>query len=241
MKNKKTTLNFRRFEFKYILPAKLSDLLVGSISKFVTPDPYAQDNGYYFVNSIYLDSPQLHSYRQKQNGLRKRKKYRLRYYGQNPNIFTNPLFFEIKRKDGAIIIKDRIIINSQKLKQISLSSWKNISQKHPNFFSEFYRDYRTLQLKPKLIIQYKRQPFFSRFNKNFRITFDYDLKSAKTNNFNLDRLYLKNTMPHLAVMEVKFNGGIPPWFSYIIKSNNLRRNSFSKYCHAVDQIYKLDP
>ena len=240
MQAKKTTLAFRRFEFKYILPTKLSDLLVSSISRFVTPDPYAKSNGYYFVNSIYLDSPCFLCYQQKQNGLKKRKKYRLRYYGHKPKVFTSPLFFEIKRKDDAVIIKNRIIINPQKLNQISLNSWQNISQKHPSFFSEFYQDYKTLRLKPKLIIQYKRQPFFSRFNKNFRITFDYDLKSAKTSQFNPGSIFLKNIMSDLAVMEVKFNGAIPPWFSYIIKSNNLRRSSFSKYCQAVDHIYKLN-
>lgn len=240
MKPKKPTLNFRRFEFKYILAAHLSDLLVSSISKFVAPDPYAQKDGFYFVNSIYLDSPRFLCYYQKQNGLKKRKKYRARYYGPNPKVFTRPLFFEIKRKNDAIITKDRIVISPQKLDQISLSSWQSIKNINQPFFSEFYQDYQTLRLKPKLIIQYKRQPFLSRFNKNFRITFDYDLKSAKVRSFSPPRLYLKNIMPDLVVMEVKFNGAIPPWFSYIIKSNNLRRNSFSKYCHAVDHIYKLD-
>ncbi len=239
MKTQKPILNFRRFEFKYIMPTKLSDLIIGSISKFVIPDPYANPNDHYSVNSIYLDSPQFICYRQKQNGQKNRKKYRLRYYGDNPTILTPPLFFEIKRKNDSVIFKDRIIIDSPKLDNISLNNWKQISKDHPSFFSEFYTDYKRLKLQPKLIVQYKRKPFYSKFNQNFRITFDYDLKSAKINDFDPENIYLKNTMPHLAVMEVKFNGTIPPWFSYIIKSNNLNRSSFSKYCHAVEKIYKL--
>ena len=84
----KPKLSFRRFELKYVMPANLADSILASISNFVKPDPYTGDKDHYFVNSIYLDSPNFISYQEKLDGLKNRKKFRIRYYQEhceNPN------------------------------------------------------------------------------------------------------------------------------------------------------------
>lgn len=240
MKNIKINkLNFRRFEFKYTLPAKLADIIIGSISNFVIPDPFTQRKNYYYVNSIYFDTQDFFCYKQKEDSIKNRKKYRIRYYGNNQTKLTKPLFFEIKRKIDSIIVKDRVTIKKEQIKIIDLNSWKNIAITYPSFFTEFYADYKKLKLKPKLLIQYKRKPFFSKHNKNFRITFDYDISASKIKNICDKNIYSNNVNHESVIMEIKFNGIIPPWFTYIIKSNNLNQNSFSKYYNSIKKVYNL--
>lgn len=239
-KPKKPELSFRRFEFKYVLPAKLADIILASISNFVTPDPYTGHKDHYFVNSIYLDSPRFHCYQDKLDGIRSRKKFRIRFYQEKPQSSKHDLFFEIKRKIDAVIFKERVAISPKLLEKISPSAWKTVANKNPSFFSEFYYAYCRLNLSPKVFVHYKRKPYFSKWQKSFRITFDYDIKGAKVNSLTPTHYYTQNILHNQAVMEVKFNGVIPPWFSYIIKSNNLKRDSFSKYCHTVNKLYNLN-
>lgn len=238
-KSQKIKLNFRRFEFKYVIPSKLADIFIGSISSFVIPDPYIKQKNFYNVSSIYLDSPQLLCFYEKQNGLKNRKKYRLRFYDENPTP-QSVSFLEIKKRVDSVIIKDRIPINAKLLEKINLTSWKKITQNHPAFFHEFYKDYHLLQLRPKIFIKYKRKPFFSKNNPHFRITFDYDIKAAKINKINGNKNYFKNILHETTVMEVKFNGVLPNWFGNLIKNNNLQRGSFSKYCKSIKKVYNLN-
>jgi VTC domain len=239
MKNQKPSLNFRRFEFKYALPSYAADTILASISNFIKIDPYVDNKDFYLVNSIYFDSPELKCYQEKLDGLKNRKKYRIRFYNDNLSK-AKPVFFEIKRRSDAIILKNRTIIKPKHLKDISLSNWKDIQKTSPNFFSEFFFDKNQYQLQPKVFIQYKRKPYFSRFQKNFRITFDYDITAAKINSVFPNQIFPQNIQHDTTIMEVKFNGIIPDWFSYIIKSNSLKRISFSKYCNSIEKLYNLD-
>lgn len=241
MKDTKTAttnkLSFRRFELKYILPAKLADAIIGSISSFVVPDSFTRTKDHYLVNSLYFDTADFLCYRQKEGGIKNRKKYRIRYYGKCEKKLTAPIFFEIKRKVGPVVIKSRVVINPKQMRKISFENWRKIATSYPEFFAEFYTDYKNLRLKPTLFICYKRKPYFSKYDSNFRVTFDYDIRAVRAQRINHKIVYAQNINHHDAVMEVKFNGVIPPWFSYIIKSNNLHRSSFSKYCNSLLKVY----
>lgn len=52
-----------------------------------------------WVNSIYLDTPRLELLRENLAGVGVRRKFRIRWYGEDRNLLTNPIL-EIKRKDG---------------------------------------------------------------------------------------------------------------------------------------------
>ncbi len=242
MKRSKTKLglNFRRFEFKYLMPAKLADIIVASIVHYTNIDPYIEKEDFYYVNSIYLDSNDFFFYQEKLSGLKNRKKYRLRFYGEEIYPPKQPLFFEIKRRVDAVIIKNRTVVRLKHLRAINLSNWQDVAQENQKFFTEFYHDYRWFGLKPGLFVRYKRKPFFSKFDRNFRVTFDFDLQAAKVNQLTPGVVHYRNILNKVAVMEVKFNGIIPSWFAEVIRTNNLKRAPFSKYCNSLNIIYNFD-
>jgi hypothetical protein len=84
------------------------------------------------------------------------------------------------------------------------------------------------------LIDYQRRPYVSRFDPDFRLTFDSELQATQT-----DRLFPRNTdrsrrvVPGKTVMEVKFRHHLPSWFHRIIQGYELRRLSFSKICEGT--------
>ena len=138
--NPKINLHFRRFEFKYVLPTAIADKIIPYLSDHTLIDDYAKNKGFYFVNSLYFDSPHLKCYQEKGDGVNHRKKYRLRWYSEKLQK-PKKTFWEIKKKNSAIIIKDRISINYSDLLNLD---YINLSKKYyhkKKFLHEFFYDY----------------------------------------------------------------------------------------------------
>ncbi len=235
-KNQSPQLHFRRLEFKYIVPTHVLDLVIPTISRYLEADSYANQAGFYRVNSLYFDSPHLICYQQKLDGILFRKKYRVRYYGDKQK-----LFFEIKRKSGDTIFKDRVLLPpTTRINQQSLVNNQFLHHlPEGKLKGELLTDYHQLNLKPKVLISYRRRPFVSKFSNNLRITLDYDLKATKITNDNFLDLNTTNYVsPNLAVLEIKFNESLPAWVRHIITAHNLQRDSFSKYESAIEKLYQ---
>lgn len=229
-------LHFRRLEFKYVVPTALLDLVIPTIYRYLDADGYANKQGFYKVNSLYFDSPRLVCYQEKLDGILFRKKYRVRYYDDKQK-----LFFEIKRKSGDTVFKDRVLL--PKTTRITQQSLVNHQFLHHipegKLKGELVNDYHQLRLKPKVLISYLRRPFVSKFSNNLRITLDYDLKATKITNGEFLNLNTNNYIsPDLAVLEIKFNESLPAWVKHIIAAHNLQRDSFSKYASAVEKLYQ---
>lgn len=233
-KQKLNQLHFRRLEFKYVVPTHIIDLIVPTISRYLIPDNYAKADGFYTVNSLYFDSPNLICYQQKLDGVLARKKYRLRYYNDKKK-----LFFEIKRKIGDTVYKDRIIVPQG----IELGSQIFENQRlfddipASKFKAELQGDFHRLRLNPKVLISYRRRPYVSKYSRDLRITLDYDLKETKISNGSFQDLVThRYVSSSLAVLEIKFNESLPAWVGHIIKLHDLERTSFSKYASAIEQL-----
>ncbi|MFA6550803.1 MAG: polyphosphate polymerase domain-containing protein [Candidatus Gracilibacteria bacterium] len=237
--SKNVVLSFRRFEFKYQIPKAIVGRIIPQLMKYMVWDEYAGDNGYYEVHSLYMDSPHFKCYHEKLDGFIDRKKIRIRSYKKTLNG-DDIVFFELKRKSGSVILKDRAMVRVKDFELFagnpfaffSMENYKN------DFFNEFVYDFSKYHMKPVTLVSYKRKPFYSKFDKNFRVTFDYDLSFAKIKSFDFN---VKSECAHhdLAVMEVKFNGAMPRWFHDIIEMHSLTRDTFSKYCGAIEFCYGL--
>ena len=83
-----------RYERKFLISSYMKNFLIHQIkySKLRFFEHHQQR----FVNSIYLDTDNLNSYKQNIDGLQFREKYRIRWYGEFLN--NGNMFFEIKKK-----------------------------------------------------------------------------------------------------------------------------------------------
>lgn len=232
----KPKLHFQRFEFKYYLPNNKADKLIPALLNHMDWDPYVKKSGrdYYSVNSLYFDSPDFGCFWDKESGIVDRKKLRLRFYNQLDDL--QPVFAEIKRKQDALVIKDRIKLTPDDCRQEQLDHQLfNLAHQSPddNFIKELIWFKNRNSMRPKLFVSYKRKALIGKLDPRFRITFDYDIKAGLSHSLMPDQSRLKEVYPYGVVLELKYNNVLPQWFHRIIQKYQLQRLAYSKYCNSL--------
>ena len=236
MTEKKLKFHFQRFEFKYQMPRDLVDALVPEFLKYMDVDPYAamQSDGAYKVSSLYFDSAGYDCYYQKLAGLRTRKKLRLRFYGDLKGPET-PVFLEIKKKYDTVVVKDRIVMPYDQCYGLLREGRTGEPSGHQSQAGE--SDFLWVLLRngmtPQNMVVYRRRPFISKVDADFRVTIDSQLRTYMASW--LDEKHAELVVaPDTAVLEVKFNNVLPFWFHQIIQRYGLAQQPFSKYCNSLE-------
>lgn len=231
---------FLRYEFKYFMSSKISNEIFNQSLNFMNIDNFASKskNHKYLVRSLYFDNNDYSNFFEKVDGIKVRKKFRLRSYGKSINS-KSPVFFEMKGRAHDRIIKKRIMIDKNDIKYFeTLKNLDELSKKYNgnDLIKDFIYDVKRKNIKPKIMIDYNRRPLINKFGLYFRLTFDSDLISTKTGNlFENDKKFQfpLEYKPGNSILEVKFERSIPAWFHRIIQSYNLNRRSISKFVLGV--------
>ena len=224
-----------RYEFKYLLNKKISDQIEKEARNFMIYDGHVNkelDNKY-FVRSLYFENNFSSNFYEKADGMKIRKKYRLRTYSNffDPKV---PIFFEVKGRTSERTYKRRMNIKNKYLNSfLSKSQNFNLLNLYPNngMIRNFIFDSFRKNLKPRILVDYKRRPYINKFGLYFRLTFDTNLLSSKTNNLFSNDKYSSwlECKAGYTILEVKFDRSIPAWFHRIIQCYNLKRKSISKF------------
>jgi len=224
-----------RYEFKYILNKKISDQIEKEARNFMIYDGHVNKelNNKYFVRSLYFENNFSSNFYEKADGMKIRRKYRLRTYSNffDPKV---PIFFEVKGRISERTYKKRINIKNKYLNLfLSQSQNFNLLNLYPNneMIINFIFDSFRKNLKPLILVDYKRRPYINKFGLYFRLTFDTNLLSSKTNNLFSNDKYSSwlECKAGYTILEVKFDRSIPAWFHRIIQCYNLKRKSISKF------------
>lgn len=240
----KNKLHFQRFEFKYQLPLCLVDGMIPKFLKHMQVDAYARDlpDNAYTVASLYYDSAGYGCYYDKIAGLKTRKKLRIRYYPDAVTLDANaPVFLEIKRKYNNVVVKDRLALKYEdcyNLLERNKYSGLPLSEREKQTLDEFLWLKLSNGMLPQNMVVYKRRPFVSKFDSDFRVTIDFDLKTYVADTLKISPQSIA-VNPDNAVLEVKFNNVLPFWFHRIIQQYNLDQRPFSKYCTCLEACKKV--
>ena len=228
---------FERYEFKYILNENLRKKIQSDVSKFMRVDKFTNKNKKYFVRSLYFDDDVSTEYYNKIDGMKIRRKFRLRTYGRDFSK-EKPIFLELKGRYNQRTYKRRKVINIENLYKYENEEISKIikdDEFKDNLGQNFLFEKIRRNLKPKVITDYWRCPFISDYDRNFRVTFDDNLKIKKTPRlFNNNQSFLRSSLPGYSILEIKFDRRIPKWFHRIIQSYNLRKVSISKFCVGME-------
>jgi SPX domain protein involved in polyphosphate accumulation len=237
------TENFVRYEFKFPLDLRKREEVESEVANFMTFDGHVDpelDNGYY-VRSLYYENDATTHYHEKIDGVKVRRKFRLRTYGKQLES-TLPVYLEEKNRDGDRVHKHRVRIDSSHLPVFyNPDKYPDLPEIFPgvDLVGRFLFDAFRRSLKPKLLVDYVRRPYVSSYDMNFRVTFDSALMSAKADTlFPPDWENWKHSFAGFTILEVKFHRRIPAWFHRIIQAHNLRRVSFSKFCKGMEATHQ---
>ena len=100
---------FNRFELKYLLPLKAAEALKHDLRANLVPDDHGDEAGAYGLTSLYYDSPDFRFYWEKVDGIKFRRKLRIRCYAAaEPLTPQTPVFVEIKQRHNRVTQKRRV-------------------------------------------------------------------------------------------------------------------------------------
>jgi len=186
-----------RYEKKYLISGLSSRNIINYIN--LSPITFNEIYSKRFINNIYFDTLNMDSYLSNIEGVAKRVKYRVRWYGLEKNIITDPRL-ELKIKNNDISFKE-----IYKMKNFFLNFITNNSFNFNNFSIDIPKNLLFIlkNLKPTSFNSYQRRYFLSK-DKKIRITIDENLifKRAKKNN--ILNSFQKNYAKY-KILEVKFD------------------------------------
>lgn len=226
-----------RFELKYLITLQQAEQFREVLRAYMIPDGHGK-HGRYTVISLYYDSPSFHCYWEKMNGVKVRRKLRIRHY-ETGEVLTDetPVFLEIKQRIDRVTQKRRAILPYGEV--LRLCNDRQIPDHAPEDKAVIEEAYTLLwqyNLRPVSIVRYDRQAFISvGYDLGLRVTFDTSL-SFQTYPLHLheQQTYLPMLPAHLVVMEIKVNERIPYWLTDLIAVHNLQMVQISKYCLSLE-------
>jgi len=233
------TQKFARYEFKYLLNALDCARLEAEIGHFMHYDGFAHENmdNRYMVRSLYFDNAQATNYFEKIDGVRERRKFRVRTYVTDPDTAT-PIFFEEKGRHNQRTYKNRIQLSPEHMDNVLRDDMRgSLLDLYPNvaMVERFVFDAERRRLNPCVLVDYRRRPYVSGFDVNFRVTFDSHLEAQASGELFPD--YQGGRVACRAgytIVEIKFFRRIPAWFHRMLQVYEMRRLSISKFCVGME-------
>lgn len=222
-----------RNEFKYYLHLHEYIALRHKMAELLKMDAYSIDGEGYGIRSLYFDGAQDHSLYDKNNGVFKRDKYRIRIYNGSDDRIT----LERKSKYGDFVCKDGATLKRSEYDAILSGEADFLQRKDNPLLKEFHSALVHRAFRPVVIVDYTREAYVYEFG-NVRITFDKRL-SAGISTYDLfdENLVLEEaTMDPVTILEVKYDSFLPDFIRRAIQPERYVRSSISKYviCREVN-------
>ncbi len=216
-----------RHELKYEIPYADYIGMRGRLRKIMTADPHTDASGRYRIRSIYFDNTEDKALREKIDGLRKREKFRIRYYNDDFSFIT----LEKKMKIDTLCLKYDAPITEEECRRILKGDLAFMKEHPQELVRELYAKMRYQRLRPRVLVSYLREPYIYRAG-NVRVTFD---SQVRTTLFQREFLTKKvsdisaTDMPRDMILEVKYDAFLPEIIQDLIQVPGLRQQAFSKY------------
>lgn len=232
---------FNRYELKYVVHAKARERLVEDLNHFMVPDGYGDEDGFYRITSLYYDSPDFAFYRSKMDGLKFRRKLRIRVYPTGHPEALEHAFVEIKQRMNRTVQKRRLRLPMADALSLCAGDFDRPVEdtRDAATVSEVLYLVRAMQLRPACMVTYRRQAFLgNRYESGMRVTFDAAVGGRITGlDFEQDEGNTLVIPPDWYVMEVKVNERIPLWMVSLLARNDCELRRVSKYCAVMKAGY----
>lgn len=222
-----------RNEWKYYISLWEGELLKKRLLPFMEADPHAV-NGQYMIRSLYFDDYWDSAYEEKLMGVEARQKWRVRIY----NYSDSRIRLERKKKRGSYIHKDSAPLTREEFDRIMAGDYGFLLQSEHPLCREFYYDCTVRLYRPKVIVDYEREPLI-RAEGDVRITFDRDVRAGAFNYdiFDPDLPVEQILEPGKMVLEVKFTEMIPEVIRQLLPLDGQEFSAISKYTLCYEKAF----
>lgn len=224
-----------RHELKFLMSPGEAEFLATRLRLTLSQDPYAARNGgKYLIRSLYFDTPYERAVEEKVSGVEFRDKYRIRIY----NFSDKTIKFERKHKNSQFIKKDSLGLTRAQCDAVLNGETEFLLHRKEPFARELYAAIRTGYLRPRVLVDYEREPFVFPLE-DVRITFDRNVRTSMrcTELFNPHvPTYPATEYGDCCILEVKFNKYLPGYVRDLIQVGAASHVAASKYlvCRQFD-------
>lgn len=230
-----------RSEIKFFVPQDQIQQIKAYARPYLELDHYARirKDHRYVVHSLYYDTEDLDFYYEKMDGLKVRKKLRIRTYNE-PERETFG-FLEIKRRYVNNVFKERIRLPLSQIERIVEKPerrWLDYEESINGrlVLGKFLYNLNHRRLKPTILIRYTREAYLGVVDHRTRLTIDSCVGTSEyprvQDIFSGTGLLPLTGMEQ--ILELKFDNYMPKWMRNLVQEFNLRQRPISKYCMGVD-------
>lgn len=216
-----------RHELKFFINRGDYTLLSQKLSHCMRHDKYANENGEYFIRSLYFDDFNDTAFAQKLAGVDSRDKFRIRTY----NLTDKTIKLECKHKEGQYICKESVSLSRAECDELLRGNASFLLNRPEPFARRMFAEFTTRALRPRVIVDYIREAYTFPVE-DVRVTFDKDVRSGMFSSNLFDEfLPTYRAIDNFdLVMEVKFNQYLPTYVRSLIQTEASMRSAASKYC-----------
>lgn len=214
---------FQRVEQKYVLTEEEYKKLFPRIKKNLVKDIYFRST----ICNLYLDNEKNEMIIRSLEKPMFKEKVRIRSY--NVPSIDDKVYLELKGKFKGVVFKRRVKVRLKDLYQY-LEDGTIPQNNNQQIMREIDYVIHKQELKPKIYIAYDRESYLDKDNKDFRVTFDSNLRSRR-DNLKLEEgdFGSQYQEEHIYIMEIKSLASIPLWFTKTLSELKIYPKSFSKY------------
>ena len=225
-----------RHELKFIIDEGTRLVLLSRLAPLTVPDPHGAGGGYR-VTSLYFDDIYGSGYFDKINGVETRRKFRVRAYDLDPSHIS----LEAKHKDGEFVSKVSNPLTREQYDALLKGdcSFMKDHEDAEDAFGEFYRSDRLTALRPRAVVDYRREALTYPFG-NVRITFDKTLSTCyNTLDMFDENAFYSPIYQNEIILEVKFDNYLPDSIKAALQGLNAPRMAVSKYIICCDRMTEV--
>ena len=221
-----------RHESKHQISLPEDLVLTQRLRKLFPHDRNAGPDGTYRVTSLYLDTPYDDALREKLDGVNRREKFRLRYYGTD----TSFIRLEKKFKINGLCGKRSARITQEQAQKLLAGDISFLLDGHETLFVELYSKMQGQGLRPKTIVCYEREAFLY-LPGNVRVTLDRNVRTGLHSiDFLNTELFHLGALGRYTILEVKYDAFLPELVRAAVQVPGRQAASCSKYavCRRFD-------
>ena len=221
-----------RHEWKHQINPQEDLVLSQRLGKLFPRDGNAGPDGAYRVTSLYFDTPYDSALREKLDGVNRREKFRLRYYGSDLSF----LRLEKKYKVNGLCGKRSARLTREQAERLFRGDARFLLDTGDALLLELYSKIQGQGLRPKTIVRYDREAFLYAPG-NVRITLDRDIRTGLGSvDFLNPGVFCVRAAGPGTVLEVKYDAFLPEIVRMAVQVPGRRAAACSKYalCRRLD-------
>jgi hypothetical protein len=232
-----------RHELKYLIDDAAFLRLYHALSPVLQRDLHEFDHqpgalGGYRIRSLYFDDHARTGIFDKLAGTDPRHKYRVRIYNGEDNVIR----LEKKIKSGSLTQKHSCSLTRLQVDSlldgdadpVYMALLQASGRSEQTLLGQFYTEWQTRQLRPRLLVDYWRLPFVWP-DGNVRVTFDRFLATGfyRQDLWDPDAAMQSVLPPQMVILEVKYDHFLPAFICGLLELSGAIPIAVSKYVQCA--------